>query len=199
MGIKGGFLSLERLKLDNLYTTYLGMTAREQTMALVVAGVVAFLVIVIPLVVASRTLSSLQHEITSGQENFRSIVHEVEQYNSLKAELDALELELAGGFDSSIATTLEGLATQYGIREKIDALKEKALQPSDLFEQAAVDVRLKKVSLEDLVAFLAAIEGEPTKILKLESLDVKPRFDNKQHLDASLTVSTFRLQTAGNE
>lgn len=197
MALPTGWLKLERFKLDQLYASYVGMSAREQTIALVVSGVLLVLIIVIPVVVASRSLSSLQREIAGGQESFHDIVREVEQYHRARAEIDALEAELSGGFDSSIATTLETLATKVGIGDRIDSLKEKPLVPSDIFEQAAVDVRVKKVRLEELINFLFEIENNPEKILKLASLDVKARFDNRQELDASFSVSTFRLQGVG--
>ena len=199
MALKGNplaSLNLERLKLENLYATYLGMTGREQVIAFVATVVVVVLVILLPVMVASSSISSLKKEIRENETVLHDIVRELEAYQAGRTELEALEKELSGGFDSSIATTLEGLADKAGIKDRIDSLKEKNSPPSDLFETAAVDVRLKKVALPELMAFLFAIEHHPEKVLRLDLLDIKPRFDNKQDLDAAFTVSTFRLQTA---
>ena len=67
------------------------------------------------------------------------------------------------------------------------------MAPSEMFDEASVDVRLKRVRLEQLVSFLHAIEDQPDKLLRLRKLSIKARFDKKQDLDVSFTVSTYRL------
>ena len=199
MAFKLDELNLERFSLDNLYSTYLGMNSREQSIALGVAIGVLFLVVILPITVASSTLGSLKKDLRNGKKELKQIVRKVETYNTAKAELMGIEESLAGGFDSSIATTLESLAERTGIKRSIDSLKEKPPPPSEVLEQATVNVRLKKVMLPEVVSFLFEIENHPTKILRLDSLELKPRFDNKQEFDATFNVSTFRLKSANQE
>ena len=194
MALKGRTFSLEHLKLDNLYATYLGLSTREQTMALVMVAAAILFIIVLPVTLASRSMSSLERGVAEGQAGLKKIARQIESYNAAKGDLERLEKSLAGGFDSSIATTLESLADKAGIKDHIDSLKEKPMAPSDLFEQVSVDVRLTKVRLKQFISFLFEIEHHPMKILKLQQLDIKPRYDSKQELDASFTVSTFRLR-----
>ncbi len=193
MSLKVGSLSLERLKFSNLYSAYLGMSPREQTMALIGAAVALILVFVLPVTVASGRIGKLEREVQQGKGHLRDIIRAIDSYNRKKATLSQMQKSLAGGFDSSISTTLESMAEQSGIKEKIDSLKEKPTSPSDLFDIASVDVRLRRVSLEQLVDFLYRIENQPDKMLRLRQLSIKPRFDNKQEMDVSFTVSTYRL------
>lgn len=193
MALKIGSISLERFKVANLYSAYFGMSPREQTMALVVAAALLLLIIVLPTTIASSRISKLEREVSEGGKQFREVVHAIESYDQKKGQLAQLQQVLAGGFDQSLSTTLEALADQTGIKDKIDSLKEKAVAPSDMFEEASVDVRLKRVTLGQLLDFLYAIEHHPEKILRLKGLSIKPRFDNKQELDVSFSVSTYRL------
>ncbi|MBI4211649.1 MAG: type II secretion system protein M [Deltaproteobacteria bacterium] len=195
MALKGISFSWDKLKFDRLYATYLGMTPREQLFALGGSVLVVILVVVIPFIVASRSLSSLGRELEEGRKSFKQMTKQIENFHRAKAELTALEQTMTGGFDPAIASTLENLATKAGIQEKIDALKAKPQSPSDFIEQSSVDVRLKRVKLNELVGFLVDIENHPEKILRLENLDISPRYDNKQELDAAFTVSTFKLRT----
>lgn len=193
MALKIENWSLERFKVGNLSGIYFGMSPREQSVALVGALAALVLVVVLPIAVASSRIGRLDREAGEGSRQFREIVRAVESYDAKKAELAALQQTLAGGFDSSLSTTVESLAEQGGIKEKIDSLKEKPAAASDLFDEAAVDVRFKRISLQQLVDLLFAIEHHPDKLLRVRQLSVKPRFDNKQDLDVSFTVSTYRL------
>lgn len=197
INLKSFNFSFERLRFDNLYATYLGMSSREQTIALGGVAAALFLIIFLPIMVARSSLHSLEEEIEEGKKGLKQIVRQIDAYNAAKSEVDALEKIFSGGYDSAIATTLETLADRVGIKDRIDALKEKPVAPTDFFEQTAIDVRIKKVTLPELVQYLYEIENHPAKVLRLEMLDVKPRYDNKQELDASFTVSTFRLREEG--
>jgi general secretion pathway protein M len=199
MALKFGSLSLERFKIANLTSAYFGMSPREQTASLVGAAVVLVLVIVLPIAIASGRIGKLEKEVAQGRTQQKEIIRAIEGYSEKKAQLMQLQQTLAGGFDSSISTTLESMAEQAGIKDKIDSLKEKAAAPSDLFDEASVDVRLKRLTLQQTIDFLYAIEHNPDKMLRLRQLSIKPRFDNKQELDVAFTVSTYRLLEGATE
>ncbi len=193
MALRLGSINIRQLKLESLYNAYFGMTPKEQTAALGVAAVVLVLLVVLPVVVASSRIGKLEKELDQGKKQFREVVRTIDSYEQRKAELAGMQQSLAGGFDASLSTTMETIAEKNGMKESIDSLKAKAVAPSDLFEEASVDVRLKKVMLQPLIDFLYAIEHDPDKMLHIKSLGVKPRFDNKQELDVTLTVSSYRL------
>ncbi len=201
MALKLGSVDLSQLKLGNLYNTYLGLNSREQTIALIVVGALLALVIILPVTVASGRISRLEREIEKGGGQLKEVVREIDRYQEVRAELLAAEKKLAGGFDSSIATTMESLASRAGIADRIDSLKEKPTAASDILDEVTVDVSLKRVRLEDLIKYLQSIEQNPEKLLRLKKLEIKPRYDNKQELNASFSVSTYRLleTTEGGE
>jgi hypothetical protein len=199
VALKFGSFDFEKLKPENIYNAYLGMTSREQTFALVGAVVLSILIIVLPISVASSRITKLQREVGQGSRQLKDIMHAIEAYEAENAKLDGLLQFLSGGFDSSVSTTLETLAEKEGVKDKIDSLKERASAPSEIFDESSVDVRLKKTSLEQLINYLYAIENQQGKVLRLKKLSMKTRFDKKQDLDVSFTVSTYRLLEGAGE
>jgi general secretion pathway protein M len=193
MALKVSSVSFERFKLQNLYNTYIGLTPREQTMALIAAAAVLVLIIVLPVMVASGKISKLEKSIQDGNTQLKAVTREIDELNTAKTELAKVQSTLAGGFDASISTTLETLAGKAGIKDRIDSLKEKPAAASDLFDESSVDVRLKKVTLNELIDYLYSIEQNPDHLLRLRRLEVKPRYDNKKEFDVSFQVSTYRL------
>lgn len=193
MDLKLGNLNLERFRLGNIYSTYFSMTPREQTIALVAAAAVIVLIVVLPIAVASNRISRLEREAADGGRQLKDVMRAIESYDKKKAELTELQQMLSGGYDSSISTTLETIADSTGIKDRIDSLKEKAAIPSEFLDETSVDVRMKKITLQQFVDFLYAIEHQSDKMLRIKQLVVKPRFDNKQELDITFTVSTYRL------
>lgn len=193
MDLRIGNINLERLKIQNLYNAYLGMNPRDQTIALVATAIILVLIIVLPVMVASGKISKMEKAITNGDVQIKEIIREIDRLNESKAKLSDVQSMLAGGFDASISTTLENLANKGGIQDRIDSLKEKTAAPSDLFDESSVDVRLKKITLPELVDYLYSIEHSPDKLLRLKRLEIKPRYDNPKEFNVSFQVSTYRL------
>jgi len=199
VALKLGRFNIGQMKLANLYNVYLGMNPREQTIALVVAIIAVLLVLILPVTVASSRISKLENEANRGRGQLRDIMRAIESYDGKTTELKQLQKMVGGGFDSSISSTLESIAENNGIKDKIDSLKEKAAAPSEIFDEASVDVRLKKVGLQQLINYLNAIENNPNTLLRLKKLSIKTRFDNKQELNVAFTVSTYRLLEGAGE
>lgn len=199
MALRLGSINIRQFKLESLYNAYFGMSPKEQTIALGVSAVVLVLLVVLPVVIASSRIGRLEKELEQGQKQFKEVVRTIESYQQRKAELSGMQQALAGGFDAQLSTTIESIADKNGMKELIDSLKAKSTAPSDLFEEASVDVRLKKVTLQPLIDFLYAIEHDPEKMLHIKNLGIKPRFDNKQELDVTLTVSSYKLLEGAGE
>lgn len=199
MAIKMGNFSFDRFKISNLYSAYFGMTPREQTIALAAAAVILVLIVVLPVALASSRIGKLERDVGDGKKQLKEIMYALESYEMKKAELIETQRVLSGGFDTTLSSTIETLADANGLKDKIDSLKEKPPSQSDIVDESSVDVKLKKISLEQLVNFLFAIEHHPEKVLRLRQLSVKTRFDNKLELDAMFTVSTFKLLEGAQE
>lgn len=186
--------SLNRLNLEGLYNTFLGLTPREQTFTLVGFAVAVILLLGLPVSLAVGKLSTLEKAIQQSRENRRQVIREIESYKKMDSQFNAVAKQFEKGFDRTITTTMEKLAQQVGIKDRIESLKERPIAPSDLYDELAVDVRISKVTLDQLADFLYRIEQHEQLILRIKQLQVKPRYGNRNLLDASFQVATYRLQ-----
>jgi hypothetical protein len=197
MALKSKYSFLKRFDFGTLYNTFLGLQPREQIFALVGAGVLVLVVFGLPFSLASGKLGSLEKQIGQGHDKQRGVLRELERYNQLQQELKGIESQISGGFDATITTTMEQLAEKSGIKDRIDNIKERAATPSELFDELAVDVRLTKVTIPQLVDYLYNIEHHPELFLRIKQIQIKRRYDNKQLMDVTFQASTYRLQGVG--
>lgn len=197
MPLKSKYAIFERFNVQTLYNTFLGLQPREQIIAMVALGFVLLIVVVMPISLASGKISKLEKTIQTSKEQINDVVREIAEYNSEKSQLTSVEALLKSGFDTSISTTIENFAAQSGIKDNVDSLKERAITPSDIFDEASVDVRISKIGLDQLVEFLYKIESERTRVLRIKQLQIKPRYDNRKLLDVSFQVATYKLSGEG--
>ena len=197
MALKARYSLMQRLNFEAIYNTFLGMEQREQIFALIGVGIAALLILGLPLSLASSKLGSLENQISQGHEKQRQILHELDRYRQLQAELKTTESQITKGFDPTITTTMETLAEKAGIKERIDNIKERPSTPSDLFDEVSADVRMTRVTVPQLMDYLYSIEHHPNLFLKIKQMQIRRRFDNKQLMDVSFQVSTYRLQGVG--
>ena len=108
-----------------------------------------------------------------------------------------METKIRPKSDVQLQTRLESLANQSGISDKIDSLKEKPVTPGEDIEELAVDVRMSRLSLSQIIEFLFGIQNQQDLSLRVNKLELKPRYDNRQLFDASFDVSTLVSVTPG--
>jgi len=155
------------------------------------------LIVILPISLASSKIGSLEKSISTGRDKINDVARELEEYNRSRSRLSSVESQLRSGFDTSIATTIENFASQSGIKENVDSIKERATVPSEIYDEATVDVRISRVTLEQLVDFLYKIESDKSRVLRIKQIQMKPRYDNKKLIDVSFQVSTFKLSGEG--
>ncbi|HKY63241.1 MAG TPA: hypothetical protein VJR29_07460 [bacterium] len=189
---KSGKYSLkERLNIEELYNTFLGLGPREQVLSAVGIGIVLLLLIVIPVACASSRLSKLEKQIDSHEKNVSKVVDKLGEYQQAQSKFKAVEGRIRPKSQVQLTTKLESLATQSGIGQNIDSLKEMPGTPGEDFEEVVVAVRLSRLPLSQLVEFLYGIESQNDLSLKIKRLQLKPRYDNRQQFDANFEVSTY--------
>jgi len=92
----------------------------------------------------------------------------------------------------SIISYLEGLSLRAGIKDRIDFMRPKSIPPGPLYRESAVEIRLKKVPLPDLIQFLYWIEYSP-EFLKLKKVKLKSDLRNPSVLEATIEVASFEI------
>jgi len=107
------------------------------------------------------------------------------QLEDIKAKLDKMEK----GF--SLLSFIEDLANKENIRDNIGSVKPKKLPLNDSYDENIVELKIDNVSLPKLVDFIFKIENSGY-LLKVKRLMVKPRYDNRDLLNVTLQVTTYK-------
>lgn len=194
MALGSRYSFLERLNINSIYNVFLGLPPQQQTFAMIGAGLLLLFIILLPISLSSGKIGRMEKTLKRSNQDMGSIVFEIEDYDKAKSQLKTMEEGLESGFDTALPTTLESLASNAGIQENIDSIKERPVVSTELFDESVVEVRLSKVTLKQLIDFLYSIEYDKKKLLRVNELRMKTRFDDKQLFDVSFQVSTYRLQ-----
>jgi len=197
MAKSGKYSWKERLNLQELYETFLGLAPREQMAAGAGIAVVLLLIIVIPVACASHRLSKMQVQIDSHEKNISKIVSKIGEFNDAKAKLKSVEGQIKPKSQVQLRTKIESLANQSNISSNIDSLKESS-NPGEDFEELVVDVKMSKLQLSQIIEFIFGVEGQNDLKLHVNRIQLKPRYDNRQQFDVDFEVSTLVSKDEGS-
>lgn len=191
MALKLKYSPLQKMSLENLYTAYTNLSPRNRLVALGVGiGVIGF-VLLAPLSFISGQLNSLKKEIISGQKGQRQVASKIKEYEQVKAEIGEMERVFRGG-EGSLTSRLEGIAREVGLT--LNQLKEKSPQETDYLEINSVEVKITEASLPQLLDFFYKLENTSTGLMRIRSVQMRPRLNNRSLLDVSCEVATFVLK-----
>jgi len=187
------FSQLVKEKLDLLFNLYLKLNQREQKIILVgIPGVIVIGLIIIASVSSSH-IHGLEEKLASRHKEIAKVTRLLNQYNVANRRQNLLERNIGRQQSNfTIFTFLESQASLLGIRDEINSMKEKPTPVNDKFKETAVEVKLQKITLSQLVNYLYNIENSP-HLIRIKSLKVAPRYDNAQYLDVTFQVSTFEV------
>lgn len=191
MAKSGKYSWKERLNIEELYNTFIGFAPREQILVGVGVGVGLLLLILVPFACGSSRLSKLESQIQSHEKNVSKVVDKITELQQAQGKMKAVEARIRPKSQVQLTTKLEALATQSGIGQNIDSLKEMPGTPGEDFEEMVVAVRLSRLSLSQLIEFLYGIESQNDLSLQVRRLQLKPRYDNRQQFDANFEISTY--------
>ena len=191
MAKSGKYSWKERLNIEELYNTFIGFAPREQILVGVGVGVGLLLLILVPFACGSSRLSKLESQIQSHEKNVSKVVDKITELQQAQGKMKAMESRIKPKSQVQLTTKLEALATQSGIGQNIDSLKEMPGTPGEDFEEMVVAVRLSRLSLSQLIEFLYGIESQNDLSLQVRRLQLKPRYDNRQQFDANFEISTY--------
>jgi len=107
------------------------------------------------------------------------------QLADIKAKLDRMEK----GF--SVLSFIEDLANKQNIRENIGSVKPKRIPLNDNYDENIVELKMNNVSLSELVDFIYKIENSG-HLLKVKRLRIKTRYDNRDLLNVTMQVTTYK-------
>lgn len=120
-----------------------------------------------------------------------SIMRLYRDFANVQSEYKKIESKISGQKSLSLLAELENLADQSEIKSNIEAMESKPKPKNEFFKEEAVDIRLIKISLKQVLTFLYAVEYSP-KVLRIKKLHLEIRYDNKDLMNAQIEVATFK-------
>ncbi|HDH96415.1 MAG TPA: hypothetical protein ENF73_01650 [Proteobacteria bacterium] len=116
------------------------------------------------------------------------------EYRYIKTALPSLESKLAKK-DFSLLAELEDLAGKAGVKDNIDFMREFPKPQNEFYREFAVRLKLKRITLDQLVSYLYCIEHGDT-LLRAKSLVVERSYGDPDLLDVQMEVSAFSYLSA---
>lgn len=182
---------IDRIPWEQAHTAFLGLGERKQW--LVLAGILFALVVmvIIPVSCASRQLGKLEKEYLNSQKNLTVLAEKVQANLALQAQIQSVQNKMGTSQGAGLTTVLSQLAEEVGVSDKIKSLDSRKISSTEEFEVQGCDVRMTQISLDKLVDYLQKIEGSTKVVVTIRELQIKPRYANRDELDATVKVSTL--------
>jgi type II secretory pathway component PulM len=183
-------MAIERI-VDKVRMAASRLSPREQ--ALLGAASAALLLLVLTLVVVSiRTaLAERESRISIKQEGLATVMQLSSGYRTAQAERRRLESQLRGAKNVSLVSVMEGLA-----RGHIAKMTPRRPVTKNGLTETSVDVTLDPVSVDTLASILNGI-ARAKGVLRVRKLRLRRKFNDKEKVDASFTVTTYALAEGG--
>lgn len=175
-------------KLNDLRARWERLSDRERVMVggLGVAFVVTLLVGTAWSIASG--LSDLEEENLAMRQALKDIDQHRDAYQRAKAKTAQLEVRMGRG-GIQLQGFLESSAKEAGV--EIAETNERPPQPvGKKYVERTVDLRLRKVQLDDLAMFLRKVETGPNLVV-VSSLNVRSRDDKHLDLEVEMSVSTY--------
>jgi len=168
------------------------LSQRERLTLLAGALIVAVLLFLFGIVVPYRAaLERLDTKIVSKQRQLIEVHQLGQEYKQLQQQLAASERRLASGGDFSLLSFVEASSIRLAGRDSLTAMRPQPTATLEGFREEAVEVKLERIQLNQLVQLLYVADTAPAPML-VKTLRIKPRFDDRNLLDVVITFASYR-------
>lgn len=167
--------------------------ARQKKTVIAGAAVVAVIIFVqfafLPFL---ETKKKMKRSIALNEATLKEVYKLDSEYASIKQDTSAVQAALARRApDFSLFSFIEKKAGETGVRGNIKSLQPSRPVAAGPFEEVSADIKLEKVTLKQVVDFLAATEsGE--QAIALRRLSLSRSSDNPEYLSAQIQLVTFQ-------
>ncbi len=168
------------------------LSQRERLMLLAAALVIALAVLIFGILQPYRaTLARLDTQIASRRRQLSELQQLSREYRQLQQQTAAGERRLDAAGDFSLLTFVEATSTRLAGRDRLISMRPQPGAMMEEFREEAVEVRLERIRLDQLVQLLVAIERAPAP-MQVKSLRLRNRFDDRALLDVTLVFASYR-------
>ncbi len=177
--------------LGRLGAAFERLSGREQILAVLMSFLLGGMILGFGGWLVNRDLTARDKRINSKVTRLKEIGELRGDYQRRLDEQARIAQEVRSNNGTRLLSYLDGLAQAAGVQLGNAAERPGEPTGSEQVKEEMAEVNIKNVSLDRLHKFLADIE-EGNRLVKVRRLRIKTRFDNKQMLDATVTVGTFK-------
>ena len=168
--------------------------AKREKYSLIVAGclIAAFFTVQYLAVPFFETRGRLEKGIRVKEASLQEIIELAREYKSLQAgsrRIKRLLVARKKGF--TLFTFLERAAADAEIKDHIKYMKPSVIRRTGGAEESIVEMKLEKVTLEQLVGYLYRVE-RPQKAIAVKRISIKEASSDKGYLEVVLQAVTYR-------
>ena len=168
------------------------LSQRERFTLLTGALIVTVLLFLFGIVAPYRAaLERLDTKIVSKQRQLVEVRQLSQEYKQLQQQLATSERRLASGGDFSLLSFVEASSIRLAGRDSLIAMRPQPTATLEGFREEAVEVKLERIQLNQLVQLLYVADTAPAPML-VKTLRIKPRFDDRNLLDVVITFASYR-------
>jgi general secretion pathway protein M len=176
------------------------LSQREQRMigwgAVAAIGIVLYVAAVDPLL---QRMDVLDRLIPKKRQELEQLARLREEYDRLNRRVAVVDRQVESASpDFSLLAFVEATVLERVGRGYLAGIRPQPGLPFEGYEETVVEVRLEKVSLGQVVAFLSGLEASPLR-LRVKGVEVKSRFKAEEQLDAKIDVAAYQRTTANGE
>jgi type II secretory pathway component PulM len=182
-------------RLQALRDKWERLSQRERTMVGALGVTFVLMVTLIVGFLITDGLATLEERNADMRQALRDLDTQRDNYLKMKAKSSQIESRL-GQTPTQLQAYLEAATKEAGV--EIAESGERAAAPAGkTFVERGVDLRLKPVTIDQLVKFLKAIETGRNLVV-VTGLEIHTRDDKHEQLDVSVSVSTYQRDTSKN-
>lgn len=164
----------------------------DRTTLIVAGGAAILLLLIGGGITAGVAIKRLDRTIAVRTQALHDIGQLRGEVQLLQQRLRQEEEKLARTEGVTLITVVEGLANRVGGQGNLAYLRPTASSAQDGVQAEAMELKLERQSLQQVLQLLWEIENNPAAPMAIASLRLQRRFDNHALLDATITMNAYR-------
>ncbi|MCK4503443.1 MAG: type II secretion system protein M [Desulfuromonadales bacterium] len=165
------------------------LNQREKTV--VIGGLVVLVLLFVWFALLTPYLNSikkLDRKIAAHQRGLVKVEKIGNEIVQLRKQLASVDTRKKG--KRPLFSQVENITEQTGVRDQLFSMRPQPATTQGKFQQQLVEIRLKKVTLAQLVKLLHAVEYRSGGI-QVKSMRVRPRFEDRAVLDVNMVLMSL--------
>ena len=158
-----------------------------------VTGFLVFQLIIMPYVQQRSKLADSLRQKESALVDIQLLRQDYLEAKSRQGDIEQRLASRAGGF--SLFSFLEEQAANAQVKERVTYMKPSSNEIEDGFAESIVEMKMEKVSLEQLVDFLIKIESDENVVL-VQRISIQESSREEGLLDTVVRIKTYQVSNS---